>query len=127
MKALSLWQPWATLMAYGLKRVETRSWAIRHRGPLLIHAAKKWTPDLGEIAADPLFFRPALQQCGVKFEATLRRQQREIACAEYALNAVVDWLRDLDPIPDGAARLLVRVDMALAALAPARPAGGGEG
>ena len=41
MKAISLWQPWATLMALGLKKIETRSWATKYRGPLLIHAAQK--------------------------------------------------------------------------------------
>ncbi len=41
MKAISLWQPWASLMAMGLKKNETRSWATSYRGPLLIHAAKK--------------------------------------------------------------------------------------
>lgn len=41
MKAISLWEPWATLMAMGLKRIETRSWETRYRGPLLICAAKK--------------------------------------------------------------------------------------
>lgn len=40
MKALSLWQPWATLIAIGAKTVETRSWSTDYRGPLLIHAAK---------------------------------------------------------------------------------------
>lgn len=39
MKALTLWQPWATLVAIGSKRIETRSWATQHRGPLAIHAA----------------------------------------------------------------------------------------
>lgn len=38
---LSLWQPWATLMALGVKTIETRSWSTRYRGPLLIHAAKR--------------------------------------------------------------------------------------
>ena len=27
MKAISLWQPWATLMALGIKTIETRSWS----------------------------------------------------------------------------------------------------
>lgn len=40
MKALSLWQPWATLIAIGAKQYETRSWATKYRGALLIHAAK---------------------------------------------------------------------------------------
>jgi hypothetical protein len=38
-KALTLWQPWASLVAVGAKRVETRGWSTRHRGPLAIHAA----------------------------------------------------------------------------------------
>jgi activating signal cointegrator 1 len=41
MKMLTLWQPWASLMAYNLKRFETRSWPTKYRGPLLIHAAKR--------------------------------------------------------------------------------------
>lgn len=40
MKGLSLWQPWASLIATGAKRYETRSWATNYRGPLLICAAK---------------------------------------------------------------------------------------
>lgn len=40
MKAISLWQPWASLIAAGIKRIETRSWPIEWRGPLAIHAAK---------------------------------------------------------------------------------------
>lgn len=40
-KALSLWQPWASLIAIGAKRIETRSWATKHRGPLAIHAAAR--------------------------------------------------------------------------------------
>lgn len=39
-KSISLWQPWASAMAIGLKRNETRSWATKYRGPLAIHAAK---------------------------------------------------------------------------------------
>lgn len=44
MKVISLWQPWASLIMLGLKRFETRSWATKHRGPLLIHASKKIVP-----------------------------------------------------------------------------------
>jgi hypothetical protein len=40
MKALTLTQPYATLVAIGAKRIETRSWSTRYRGPLAIHAAK---------------------------------------------------------------------------------------
>jgi hypothetical protein len=40
-KALSLWQPWASLVAAGLKPDETRDWFTPYRGPLAIHAAKR--------------------------------------------------------------------------------------
>jgi len=39
-KALTLTQPWATLVAIGAKWIETRSWRTEYRGPLAIHAAK---------------------------------------------------------------------------------------
>ena len=41
MKALSLWQPWASLIADGRKKIETRHWPLHYRGPLAIHAAMK--------------------------------------------------------------------------------------
>jgi hypothetical protein len=41
MKVLSLLQPWATLVVNGHKKIETRSWNAKHRGPLLVHASKK--------------------------------------------------------------------------------------
>lgn len=45
MQALSLWQPWASLVYTGAKKWETRGWATHYRGPLVIHAAKRWTDD----------------------------------------------------------------------------------
>ena len=44
MKALSLTQPWATLVVSGRKQIETRSWNTNYRGPLYIHAAKAFPP-----------------------------------------------------------------------------------
>lgn len=41
MKAITIWQPWATLLAYKIKRYETRGWATKYRGPMAIHAAAK--------------------------------------------------------------------------------------
>lgn len=40
-RVLTLWQPWASLVASGTKRIETRSWQTPHRGPVIIHAAKR--------------------------------------------------------------------------------------
>jgi ASCH domain len=43
--ALSVRQPWAWLIVHGYKDVENRSWATSFRGPVLIHAEKRWTAD----------------------------------------------------------------------------------
>lgn len=40
MKILTVCQPYADLIARGVKRIENRSWATNYRGPLLIHAGK---------------------------------------------------------------------------------------
>ena len=55
MKALSLFQPWATLVILGIKGWETRTWkpsglVIGER--IAIHAAKGWTSDEIECALE---------------------------------------------------------------------------
>ena len=40
MRVITLTQPWATLVAEGLKKYEFRSWKYSYRGELLIHAGK---------------------------------------------------------------------------------------
>lgn len=56
MKALSVKQPWASLIDDGTKTIETRKWSTRYRGDLLICASQKvdescteeiWHPLLG--------------------------------------------------------------------------------
>lgn len=39
MRAITIREPYASLIAHGEKRIETRTWAPSYRGPLLIHAA----------------------------------------------------------------------------------------
>ena len=43
MKALSIRQPWANLIASGQKTIETRKWKTNYRGDLLIVASKTGT------------------------------------------------------------------------------------
>jgi activating signal cointegrator 1 len=57
MKALTLYQPWATLISIGAKKIETRSWSTNYRGPLAIHAGKK-LPNI-----DPHFLREPFHSC----------------------------------------------------------------
>lgn len=60
-KALSLWQPWATLIALRFKEIETRSWSTPYRGKLAIHAAKrKYNPN--EVTPN---FRSLLRQLNI--------------------------------------------------------------
>jgi hypothetical protein len=40
-KALTLTQPWASLVMAGVKRIETRAGRTSYRGPLVIHAANR--------------------------------------------------------------------------------------
>lgn len=47
MKAISLWQPWASLWL-GPKIHETRPWATKFRGWLLVHAANQVVSQCGE-------------------------------------------------------------------------------
>lgn len=54
-RCLSLKQPWATLVAIGAKRIETRSWRTSYRGPVLIHASKGFPAWARETCADELF------------------------------------------------------------------------
>jgi len=43
-KAISLWEPWASLIRTGAKSWETRPWRTHYRGELLICAAKGGLP-----------------------------------------------------------------------------------
>ncbi len=53
MKTLTLTQPWATLVAIGAKRIETRSWSTKYRGPLAIHAAQRVWPYYSDVSTEP--------------------------------------------------------------------------
>jgi hypothetical protein len=44
MKALTIRQPWGSLIVAGAKTVENRSWRTNYRGPLLIHAGVRLDP-----------------------------------------------------------------------------------
>ncbi len=41
MKVLSVKEPFATLLANGIKKIETRSWSTKYRGIIYIHASLK--------------------------------------------------------------------------------------
>jgi hypothetical protein len=55
MKALSLTQPWATLVAIGAKQIETRSWSTSYRGEIAIHASKGFPHDCKRLCLENPF------------------------------------------------------------------------
>jgi hypothetical protein len=72
MRALSLTQPWATLVAIGAKRIETRSWRTPYRGSMAIHAAKgfpAWAKEVcesnfaAELGPNPLPLGAVIATC----------------------------------------------------------------
>lgn len=56
MRAITLTQPWATLVALGEKTIETRSWSTSYRGPIAIHAAKGFPKDAWMLCMEEPFF-----------------------------------------------------------------------
>lgn len=56
MKALSVLQPWAWLLAHGHKDIENRVWRSNFAGEFVIHAGKRWD---SENKADLLHVRAA--------------------------------------------------------------------
>jgi activating signal cointegrator 1 len=65
MKTLTLTQPWASLIAIGAKRIETRSWGTAYRGPLAIHAAKGFPRWARDFTLAPVCYE-AVQKLGYK-------------------------------------------------------------
>lgn len=67
MKAITLLEPWASLIAVEVKKIETRSWSTKYRGPLAIHAGKSLKASHMNIAWHEPFFsalRPHHEESG---------------------------------------------------------------
>ena len=71
MKAISLWEPWATFMAMGAKANETRNWQTQYRGDLLICAATV-KEDPPEVACHWMSVLAQSIQPGIKVPTKLR-------------------------------------------------------
>jgi hypothetical protein len=64
MYALSVVQPYASLLVLGAKRFETRPWHTAYRGPLAIHAGARFPPAARALCLrEP--FRTALRRAGL--------------------------------------------------------------
>ena len=80
MKAITLTQPWATLVAIGAKKIETRSWATPYRGPLAIHAAKGYTRDMVRLALMVEPFKTTLRDADYPLFSLLPRGMIVATC-----------------------------------------------
>lgn len=100
MKALSLWQPWASLVANGSKHVETRSWQTSFAGDVAIHATSYMPAEGRELLAlEP--FRSALAQ--------ELADDTEVSLPRGALLAVVRLAR-CTSISEGDGTMLMRTN-----------------
>jgi hypothetical protein len=69
-RAISLTQPWATLMALDAKRVETRCWNTNYRGWVAIHSAKSFPMECQRLCYRMPFAR-ALTECNTSDDLPL--------------------------------------------------------
>ncbi len=83
MKVLTLHQPWASLVALGVKTIETRSWSTKYRGPLAIHAGLS---------------KAGATQCSECWDAIYAENSREV---ELPLGALVATCTLVDVAPIG--------------------------
>lgn len=90
MKALSIKQPWANLIASGKKTIETRLWATDYRGPLLIVSSK--TPNI-----HPAGYALAVAEL-VDCHQMTAADERAACCSRYP-GAFAWVLRDVRKIP----------------------------
>jgi hypothetical protein len=97
MKALSLWQPWASLIAMREKQIETREWSTEYRGELAIHATAKRPPRwLGDSRHSEIFRTELADVLNV------RRDAVEMALRKLPYSSVVCIVRliDIQPTSD---------------------------
>ena len=101
MKAISLWQPWASAIAGGSKRIETRSWWASYCGPIAIHAGKKGSHMLmGNWLTDQRVNWPAVLRgldwdaCCYKFACEVLPFGMIVATANLTGNCGTKFVRD---------------------------------
>jgi len=89
MKALSIREPWASMIARGEKTIEIRTWRTRHRGPLLLCAAKS--------SPGPLAGK-AFAIANLVSVRKMQARDRQKACADFFPNAYAWIFEDIYPV-----------------------------
>jgi len=96
MKAITLWQPWASLIALGHKTIETRvhdRFGLLRNQRIAIHAGKRFDDEAGKIisgAVGRVIWLPSGLDLGVKLGWPFGK----VVCT--AMVAATRWLTDLD-------------------------------
>lgn len=104
MKALSLKQPWANLIVHGIKTIETRKWATKYRGSLLICSSKNYDKDFRFITSliNPYIsnspFGMALCMVEITDCLPMQKQDEKAACCHVYPHAFSFFLRNICPI-----------------------------
>ena len=105
MRAITLTQPWATLVAIGAKSIETRSWYTPFRGPLAIHAAKGYPANVRPICLEEPFLSK-LKAAGITQYGIYHASNNQLPLG--AIVATCD-LVDCVQIPRAYQRLLINM------------------
>lgn len=95
-KALSILQPWASLIVHGHKKIETRSFQRSYRGPLLIHASKGKIAELEALCNCPPF-KDCLPQKDVLFPGGGKKKYADIAALPFG--AIIGMVQLVDIVP----------------------------
>lgn len=94
MKALSVRQPWAELIATGEKDIEYRTWKTAYRGPLVICASSSWGADQPCPASERAKFPRGVAVCVVDL-ADIQESEEADGLYEWLLETPVR----VEPLP----------------------------
>ena len=121
MKALSIRHPWVDLILSGAKTVEVRTWATRHRGPMLLHASAGFGIAEREAASRLRVPAPERDRLGAVVGIAelvdcrpVRREDWKKACLPPLEGRLWAWVledaRPLEPIPAAGKRTLFDIE-----------------
>jgi activating signal cointegrator 1 len=91
MKAISLLEPWASLVAVEAKKNETRSWSPNHRGLIAIHASMSFPKAAKELCQRPPFSKYVT--------TTGTREHRGYPYTPFAFGHIIAVCRIIDVAP----------------------------
>jgi hypothetical protein len=115
-KAISLKQPWATMVAEGIKIIETRVWSTKYRGPLLIVSSLNFDFDADGLPSGGnrpestdyygtelnLLYGQALAVCDLLDCRPMHMIDRAGACCDVYPRAqawIIEGITPIDPFP----------------------------